>query len=312
MTRISVVISTYNRSHMLAAALRSALRQREVDLEVLVIDNGSTDNTRDLLRDWNDPRLRVLRNEVSLGSVGGRNTGLEAARGDWVGILDDDDLWAPDKLRAQLTAAERSSRHWAYAGCVHIDGEGRILGGRSPLPPARAMQQLPIRFSLPGGMSNVIWRRGTLDQDGLLDPDLPFPADWDVSLRLARAGPPAGVRRPLVAYRQHGSNMSRHSAQFHDELAVLARKHADLTDGRPIDWAAHQRFVGTEELRAGSRRPAFVAFARAVAAGDVGSVPRTAGVVLPDATQRWLRRTLLSDRRWIAEAEVWLRELRAD
>jgi glycosyltransferase involved in cell wall biosynthesis len=107
MPQVSVVISSYNRRRLLAEALRSALAQSEVDLEVIVVDNGSTDGTEDDLAAWRDARLRVIRNPVSLGSVGGRNTGLAAASGEWVGFLDDDDLWSPDKLRAQLEAAER-------------------------------------------------------------------------------------------------------------------------------------------------------------------------------------------------------------
>jgi glycosyltransferase involved in cell wall biosynthesis len=306
MPQVSVVISTYNRSRMLPAALRCALGQTGVDHEVVVVDNGSTDDTPQVLAGWDDPRLRVIRNAESLGSIGGRNTGLRAATGEWVGILDDDDLWAPDKLEAQLDAAARTGRHWVYAGCVHIDGADRILGGRPPPPPAKVMAELPTRFVLPGGMSNVIWRRGTLDGDGLLDPLLPFPADWDVSVRLARRGPPAMVPRPLVAYRQHGSNMSRNSARFHDELVRFERKRADLADGRGIDWGEQHRFVAAEELRAGDRLAALRAYARAVSAGDLASLPRAAGVVLPAKLQTWARRTLLSDPAWIRDAERWL------
>jgi thymidylate kinase len=304
---VSVVISTYDRCEMLAVALASALAQRDVDLEVIVVDNGSSDGTRDYLAEQHDPRLRVIRNEASLGSVGGRNTGLAAARGEWVGMLDDDDLWAPDKLREQLDAAKLAGRDWVYTGCVHIDGDDRVLSGRRPPAPEEAMRELPVRWVLPGGMSNVIWRRDQLDGDGLLDPELPFPADWDVCLRLARGGPPACVPRPLVGYRQHGRNMSRDAAQFEHQLLLLERKRADMAEGRRIDWAVHHRFVATEELRAGARLAALRAFARAVAAGDLGSVPRAVGVVLPRSAQQRLHQAVLSDRDWIEEAEGWLR-----
>ena len=306
MPQVSVVISSYNRRRLLAAALASALGQKEVDLEVIVVDNGSTDGTSDDLAGWTDPRLRVIKNRQSLGSVGGRNTGLAAATGGWVGFLDDDDLWAPDKLQAQLNAAVDSGRHWSYAGCVHIDADDRIISGRPPPTPESVMADLPFRFVIPGGMSNVLWRRETLDVDGLLDPRLPFPADWDVSLRLARVGPPASVPRPLVAYRQHASNLSRHAVRFRQELELLERKRADLADGQELDWGLQHRFIGTEELRAGSRRAALASFARAVAAGDLGSVPRAAASVLPRTTRAWLHRSVVSDPDWLLEAEQWL------
>jgi glycosyltransferase involved in cell wall biosynthesis len=310
MPRVSVVISSYNRRGLLRQALRSALAQRDVDLEVIVVDNGSTDGTEDDLAAWRDGRLRVIRNPVSLGSIGGRNTGLDAADGEWVGFLDDDDLWSPVKLRAQLEAAETTGRNWAYTGCVHIDTDGRIISGRPPLPPSEVVRELPFRFVIPGGMSNLIWRRGSLDVDGLLDPRLPFPADWDVSLRLARQGPPAGVPRPLVAYRQHDSNMSRDAVRFRAELDLLEEKRTDLAAGDPLDWGLQHRFVATEALRAGSRRDAFVAFSRAFAAGDVGSLPRALGALLPRPTRRWLHRSVLSDPAWLHEAELWLEALR--
>ena len=308
MPQVSVVISTYNRRELLLSSLRSALGQRDVDLEVIVVDNGSSDGTSDLLGTVDDPRLRVLRNEVSLGSVGGRNTGIAAASGAWVGLHDDDDRWAPDKLRAQLDAAETTGRHWVYAGCVHIDGGDRILGGRPPLTPEGVMAELPVRLTVPGGMSNVMWRRNVLDGDGLLDPRLPFPADWDLALRLSRTGPPAVVSRPLVGYRQHGSNMSRHPSRYEAQLLLLERKGADLVGGRGISWGHFWRFVASEELRTGSRRAALRAYRLAVVAGDWGSVPRAAGVLLPPAAQRWAVRTLLSDADWLDEGRRWLRE----
>jgi glycosyltransferase involved in cell wall biosynthesis len=303
---VTVVMSSYNRGHMLAAALRSALGQTHVDLELVVVDNGSTDGTHELLAGWDDPRLRFIRNEASLGSVGGRNTGLAAAIGEWVGIHDDDDLWAPDKLRSQLDAARSTGRHWVYTGCVHIDENDVIRGGQPPMPPDQVMAELPQRFPLPGGMSNLIWRRRSLDDDGLLDERLPFPADWDVSLRLARKGPPAMVSRPLVAYRQHGSNLTRQSDSHQQQLRILEQKHADLSAGRPIDWGAQHRFVGSEQLRTGARFAALKAYTRAVIAGDLASVPRTVGVFLPEASQRWLMLKLLSDQEWLAEAQTWL------
>jgi glycosyltransferase involved in cell wall biosynthesis len=312
MPRVSVVISSYNRRRLLTAALRSALRQRLVDLEIIVVDNGSTDGTRDDLARYDDARLRVIRNEVSLGSIGGRNTGLRAARGEWVGFLDDDDLWSPDKLHSQLEAAESTGREWVYTGCVHIDGEHRIISGRPPLAPDRVMEELPFRFVIPGGMSNLIWRRGGLDVDGLLDPRLPFPADWDVSLRLARRGPPAAVLRPMVAYRQHDTNMSRDAARFRQELDLLEEKRSDLAGGNPLDWGLQHRFIGSEALRAGSRLGALRAFSRAVAAGDAGSFPRALASVLPPAVRRWLHRSVVSDTAWLEDAEAWLVPLRGE
>ena len=114
------------------------------------------------------------------------------------------------------------------------------------------------------------------------------------------------MRRPLIAYRQHGATLSRRLASHHQQLALLAHKHADLAGGRDIDWGVQHRFVGSEELRVGARTAALRAFARAIAHGDTGSVPRALGTLLPRSMQGWLQRTVLSDRAWLSEARSWL------
>lgn len=304
---VSVIVSTYNRQTMLDEALASVLAQRDVDLEAVVVDNGSNDGTSAALQRIDDPRLKVIRNEHSLGATGGRNTGLAAAAGEWIGIVDDDDLWAPDKLRMQLDAAQRGGRDWAYAGCVYIDGRRRIVGGSPPPDPETVMAVLPQRYVIPAGISNAVWRRSALDEQGLLDQRLSLTVDWDLSLRLARHGAPAVVSRPLVAYRQHGANLSRRAAQFYDEMEVIETKFADLLGGAKVDRGLQRRFLGSEALRTGARREAAVAYWQGVREGDWGSAIRAAGLLAPRRLQPALRRRFLSDPEWLREAEAWLR-----
>ena len=119
MTEVSVIIPTRNRSKLLELSLRSVLWQRSVDFETIVVDDGSTDDTPRMLRSLGD-RIRVFRHERSQGVSAARNRGIAEARGEWVAFLDDDDLWAPDKLELQLQALRRDDRRWAYAGAVEI------------------------------------------------------------------------------------------------------------------------------------------------------------------------------------------------
>ena len=115
------------------------------------------------------------------------------------------------------------------------------------------------------------------------------------------------VAEPLVAYRQHASNLSAAAARMKDELAIFEQKHADSRGhGVPIDWGAQHRFVATQLLSAGARRDALKAFARAVRAGDRGSLPRSMGVLLPASAVRWLKMSVLSDDNWLREASRWL------
>jgi glycosyltransferase involved in cell wall biosynthesis len=307
MPECSIVIATHQRLGLLRQALDSALAQRDVDAEVVVVENGSTDGTAAYLRALGDPRVRAIISPEPLGATGARNAGLEAATGAWVGFLDDDDLWAPDKLRAQLDAAAATGRGWVYTGCVYIDAQGCLTGGVPPLEPDAVMERLPQRYVVPAGTSGMLWRAGILDDGGLLDPRLYYTVDWDLSLRLSRTGPPAAVPRPLVAFRQHGANMSVGARAYLWELDVIAEKFADLRDGRPLDVAYQHRNAGSESLRAGARGHALTSYYRAVRRGDLGALSRAAAVVLPRRLWPALRRRFLSDPAWLAEAERWLR-----
>ena len=303
---VSVIISTYNRRHLLPVALQSVLRQRFDDFEVIVVDNGSTDGTSAVLDDFDDPRLVRVRNEVSLGPTGGRNCGIDRARGRWVSVLDDDDMWSPDKLAAQVDALQRSGRTWAFSGVVFIGRAGNVLAGAPPPDADRVMRTLPHLYSVPGGASSVIWERGALDQGGRLDPGLFYTIDWDLCLRLARTGPPAVVSAPHVAYRLHGANMSRFAASFEHEFDIIEEKFGDLRNGRPVWRAAHHRYLGGVLLRGGERRAAAACYVRAVAAGDWSSLLRLVSVVLPNSVSERAVRWFRSEQRYLREARTWV------
>src|SRR5213592_4830183 len=103
---VSVVIPTHSRWDLLStAALPAALAQEAVVLEIVIVDDGSTDSTAERLAEITDTRVRVIRHERARGVAQARNAGIGAARGTWIALLDDDDLWAPDKLRTQLDTA---------------------------------------------------------------------------------------------------------------------------------------------------------------------------------------------------------------
>jgi glycosyltransferase involved in cell wall biosynthesis len=309
MPDVSVVIPTHNRRGLLSLTLRSALRQRGVDLEVVVVDDGSTDGTAGMVERLADPRVRILRHTTPLGVSSSRNMGIATARGRWVAFLDDDDLWAPDKLDRQLEAADAAHRAWVYAGTVNVDDRLRILEGGPPPPPERVPELLGRYNPVPAGASNVMVRADVLAHVGGFDVGLRRTEDWDLWLRLARDGPPAAARCPLVAYRMHPrSNAFVDTAGLLTETAVIERRH-----GIPVDHAAHYRRAAWISLRAGRRWQAAGYYAQAVRRGDLGSLARAAvGLAYPGVAGARRRRRLGRDPevvRWQADARRWLAEL---
>jgi glycosyltransferase involved in cell wall biosynthesis len=267
-TEVSVIIPTRNRSKLLELTLRSVLWQRNVDFEAIVVDDGSTDDTPHVLRSLGD-RIRMVRHERSQGVSVARNRGIAEARGEWVAFLDDDDLWAPDKLELQLQALRRSDRRWAYAGAVEITMDNRILAGQPPAPPERVVEDLMIGNIVPAGASNVIVWKAWLSLPTVFDGSFYHSADWDLWIRLARRGPPACVSKPLVAYRFHPGGASLDLDGMFSEADEIDRRH-----GARVDRSAFNRYLAKLAKRAGWGRRALQYYCRAARAGDLRYVTR--------------------------------------
>jgi glycosyltransferase involved in cell wall biosynthesis len=304
MPDVSVVIPTHDRRRLLGQTLRSVLAQRGVEVEVVVVDDGSSDGTAEAVAALGDRRVRLLRQQRPRGVASARNLGAAAAQAAWVAFLDDDDLWAPDKLARQLGRAQAEGRDWVYAGAVEVDGAGRLLGGSPPPSPEALLAELRRRNPMPAGSSNVVVRAALLTEVGGFDPALRHLADWDLWLRLARRGRPAWVAAPLVAYRIHPAQATMDTTGMAAEARVLAARHG-------ADPAAVHRWAAWSQLRAGRRRAAVAAYAAAVRTGDLASLARMAVALLsPQPTQvprPWRRAAAAQD--WHLAARAWLEEL---
>lgn len=301
MPLVSVVVPSHNRARLLARTLRSILTQEMGDLEVIVVDDGSTDDTAAVAA-ATDSRVRVFRNQVPDGVSAARNRGIAAARGEWIAFCDDDDLWSPAKLARQLAAAKSAEAHWAYTGDVNVDEGLRVLSGGPPPDPDAVLALMPRWNPLSSGGSNVVIRSAVLAKVGGFDSSLRRTEDWDLWIRLARTGRPAWVRAPLVAYRFHLGNVATNPEEMVDEARQLAIRH-----GIPVDLAAMNRRAAWASLRGGRRLLAVRYYARAIAGGDLRSLGRAAvALVHPAVGSDRLFELLGRDPEWIAEAEQWL------
>ncbi len=306
---VSVVIPTRNRLDLLRTTLQCVLAQRGVDLEVVVVDDASTDGTPDAIRALGETRVRVVSQVASGGVSAARNRGIAESTGRWVAFLDDDDLWSPVKLELQLVAAERNERPWVYAGDVNVDDELNVLTASRPPTAAAVVEALPRYNPVPTGASNVVVRADVLRRVGGFDPGLRRTEDWDLWLRLARCGPPAVVDAPLVAYRFHAGNRILDPESIVREPEILAGRY-----GIEIDRPAVLRRAAWACLRAGHRIDAARYYARAVAAGDARSLLRLA-VALghPAVGSERVFRLLPNapgDAGWRSEAQRWLDDIR--
>lgn len=310
MPEISVVIPTRSRSGLLVRTLKSVLGQIGVDLEVVIADDGSEDDTVAAVSALGDPRIRVVQHSRPRGVSAARNLGMSHATGEWIAFLDDDDLWAPDKLREQIALAKAQRRNWAYCGVIVVDSALRVIAGGPPPSAEAACRRLPWRNTVPGGASNVLVRARLLDEVGQFDETLRRTEDWDMWIRLSLHGLPAVVTRPWVAYVIHETNSSRGIDEFPSELAVVEERYAHLRNGGPADRAYVFRWMAWNSLRLGRQVSAIRSYARAVAAGDWKSLGRIAvAAVYPQVVRRQLRHQQ-PPREWSVDANTWLTPFR--
>jgi glycosyltransferase involved in cell wall biosynthesis len=262
----TVIIPTRDRWSLLQTTLRTALSQEEVTLEVIVVDDGSTDETSERLSELTDARLRVIRHASSRGVAAARNSAIAAARGEWLAFLDDDDLWSPKKLRTQLATATAHGAAWTYSAALVVDERRAILDTiEAPEPDGLIKRLLPYN-PLPAGASNVLARTDVVRELGGYDESLSQLADWDMWIRLAATGGPAACPEPLIAYVQHeGGMLLSDRVGVVDEFERLAAKHDALTaeHGVELDRAGLVRWIAWADSRAGARARAARGYFRA-------------------------------------------------
>ena len=260
-------------------ALASALSQEQVEIEVLVIDDGSDDGTSlARLESVADERVRVLRHGERRGQAHALNTGVREARGEWVAFLDDDDLWAPQKLHAQLAAAEARGADFVYGSIVIVDERVRPLEA-FPTPAPDRVRDLLRTHNVLRTPSSVAAKTELVRSLGGLDEELNELTDWDFFIRLADAGRAAACDDVVIAYYVHPQNRRvRDDCDVEAEFAYFARKHGNGNGG--VERGGFERWVAMGQLRSGNR----VAAARTyLAAGvrhrDGGSVARAAAAL---------------------------------
>ena len=228
---VSVLIPTYNGAATLAETLASVFAQSFADFEVIVIDDGSTDATPDVLAAAGDSRLRVVR-QPNAGISAARNRGIAEARGEFIALLDHDDLWPADKLAWQVAALQADPAAVMAYGWTEQFGEG---GGPAPIPhaPAGEVGDAFLRHNWIASPGQTLIRADALRTVGGFDPTLWGADDWDLYVRLAAAGP--FVYQPKIAllYRIHATNSSRDWRRMRANLRAVRRKHLGVA---PMPW----------------------------------------------------------------------------
>ncbi len=220
---VTVVIPCYNQADFLGEAIRSALDQNYARLEVIVVDDGSTDETAEVAGRY--PRV-VCERQANRGLAAARNRGLEGSRGEYVVFLDADDRLAAGALRVGAdTLDSRPDCAFVYGNVKLIDANGSLILYPPGVNIERDHYLELLRHNHIWSPGAVMYRRSVFDGIGLFDPGVNASADYDLNLRIAKNFPIFCHGEVVLEYRKHGSNMTRNFADMLKTSMAVRRSH---------------------------------------------------------------------------------------
>mgnify|MGYP005837404241 CR=1 FL=1 len=205
---VSVVVPAYNAEKTILETIRSIQQQTFSNFELIVINDGSTDQTLEVLNTVEDSRLKVFSYENG-GLPVARNRGIARATGEFITFIDADDLWTPDKLELQLAALQQHpDAEVAYSWTTFIDENGEFLYAGNPVHyEGNVYPELLVGCFISSG-SNILARKQVIEEVGMFDPSLKSTEDWDCYLRLAARHPFALVPKYQILYRRSSGSMT--------------------------------------------------------------------------------------------------------
>lgn len=237
MSAVTVLMPVHDGERYVGEAIESVLGQRWSDFEFVIVDDGSTDRTAEVIASYRDPRIRVLTNDTRLGIPRSLNRGLDAASSPLIARQDADDRSRPDRLGEQLAFMNAHPEVALLGAQVRVvDARGRL--SRPPgwqRPAGCAAIRFQLLFDNAFLHSTVMFRRGA----GRYDESLPSPEDYDLWSRIAARRPVANLPRALVDLRFHAASTAAHFGSDHlvRDAAIVARNLRKALGDVPDDWA---------------------------------------------------------------------------
>jgi glycosyltransferase involved in cell wall biosynthesis len=243
MPKISVIIPVYNGEKTISKTIQSVQAQTFSNLEIIVINDGSTDGTLEKISTIKDSRIKIF-SYTNGGLPVARNRGISHATGEFLTFLDADDLWTPDKLELQLAALQAHPEAGvAYSWSVFMDEQGEYFHEDDPiLYEGNVLPKLLLRNFIAHG-SNLLIRREAIESVGEFDPTVPPCADWDFYLRLAARWSFVVVPKSQILYRQSSSSMSAKVEEM-EKYSIMVVEKAFQSAPQELQYLKSQSLAG--------------------------------------------------------------------
>lgn len=224
---VSVVITTYNRAKLIARAIESVLNQAYRDFELIIVDDGSTDNTAEIVNSYNDKRIRYIRHEKNRGAAAARNTGIRAARCEYIAFQDSDDEWFSNKLEKQMMAFRDAppAVGVVYSGVWYLAGRKRWYAAYPDKNRKDGdLHKSLLKLGYICFMASVV-KKECFEKAGMFDEQLPTAEDWEMWIRISKYYHFKCIDEPLAyVYSAPGGHSSY---RFNRALQMILAKHME-------------------------------------------------------------------------------------
>lgn len=250
---VSVIIPTHNRAGLLPRAARSVLDQTFRELELIIVDDASTDETGQVVAALDDPRVRYIRHDRNRGAPAARNTGIEAAHGNYIAFQDSDDEWLPEKLEKQMAVFKPGSEADVVYCSMLLERAGSTI--TFPGPEITVVQGDVLPQLLAGnfvGTPTLLVRRECLEKVGGFDTLLPRFQDWELVIRLAEAYRFRFVNETLVRAYETPGNISSDDAAGARAMEIILEKHRPAFEQYSVSLAMHMYTAGNYKCLSGA------------------------------------------------------------
>lgn len=274
MSRVSVVIPAFNAEAHIVETIESVLAQTVADLDVIVVDDGSKDGTRERVTRFGAPVKLITQQQG--GAAKARNAGVAATDSEWLAFLDADDTWLPDKLEQQFAAASRSGAPLLFTDRINIGARGPLPERQSDIQPLVDGEIFePLLLGNFITTSSVLLRRDVFESAGRFseDPLLPPAEDWDLWLRVAQSHRAAACEAALVRYRHHLTGASRNVERMNRARRLVVERALRLPRGEALPaqrkrqiWSHTWATNGWDAARHGKRGKALGYYMRSLVA----------------------------------------------
>ena len=253
--KISVIIPTYNRAHLLPRAIESVLKQTFKDFELIIVDDASINNTNEIINKYKkkDKRIQYLKHNINSGGPAKpKNTAIKISKGEYIAFLDSDDEWFENKLKKQIKVYEdHKNSAIGLVGCQAIKINEITKEKKLIQPPDELEIRSPesLKKTVPVSFSSVMIKKSVFKEVGLIDETIKVTDDTDLYIRISRKYKFLFIQEPLINYRVHNNNISeqniKRSLKRINNKEKIIEKYKNIYKKYPNIYANELKKLGT-------------------------------------------------------------------